>query len=266
MKVLYSTLPLKLIPIALLLLLGPFSKEAQTPDIIELDRIYLKTGSVITGKILEIDDASILFERRDGSLQIRYPAELVDRYEIGIVFERPRREPYKFRAEWFYIEGGIATLSRGSNGTWGANPSWGVQLTAGYQKFRWLGIGLTAGRYDFNPWGNLVLYPLGLEARGYFSDRKLSPFYKINFGYSIPGIIDRSKDENRFKPKGGFFVKPSLGFNWVLGDVAFISAEMGILLGRATEYHWQAKNKYLLKRWSGTIGVGAYIGENKNEN
>lgn len=268
MKLLCELLPIKPILILLLALLSFLASEAHSQDFIELDRIHLKTGSVVSGKILEIDDSGLLFEKRDGSLQIRYPAEMVDRYEIGVVIEKSPAPPLFNRSKLFYLEGSISALSSGGIRHHYDGLSWGLHLAAGYQKIRGLGIGLTAGRYDFNPSGNLVLYSLGLEARGYFSDRRLSPFYKLNLGYTFPGFIDRDKEEHQFKPEGGIFVKPSMGINLALSEVVFLSAELGFLWGRATEYNnfwWQSsKNQYQLKRWVGSIGMGVFIGGDKN--
>lgn len=192
-----------------------------------LDVVYLKDGTAYWGKIVKTEPAQKVYIQLAGGSTIAIDEKDIDRIvrDDAKVEPKPQpkpkpenvkkhpvkstkeKSPYAFKEKGFYNVPMIGinfarTASRDVVGL-------GLQYSAGYQINRWLGLGGALGLDFYSLNGGERILPLMGDIRGYFSKKKVSPYYAINGGYGFALI---NKQDNITRAEGGWMIHPSFGF------------------------------------------------------
>ena len=121
-----------------------------------------------------------------------------------------------------------------------------IDLTAGYRFRPEFGLGLNFGYHEYDWW----ITPSGLgslsaEARGYFNDQKVSPYYRANLGYGF-GIFNDETIFNDFEEiRGGVYYQAGLGLR-ILGHSSIqMNFELGLKGQNAT---YEQSNRGIIER------------------
>ena len=243
----------------LIFLLTPCS--GQTSDS-SFDRIYLRDGSILQGKITEIKEDKVVFNRDDGSLIVEFPMDKIERYEVGIqpgntIFERRANRTGRiyFTFGFSRISGQMADYYQSDlNG-----PS-GLSFNFGYQINRLIGLGVHLGKFELQSESQMRLFPVGLELTGYLTEHVFTPFYKVRAGWTSGSLFRVETDQTGRLPDGGYYLNPAFGFNWLIGNNLNISADFGMLMGRSTTYRsrWSGiiETRHHYKRWKSEVSMG----------
>ncbi len=127
----------------------------------------------------------------------------------GNLDRHPLNKPNLFRERGFYHTVALAlnmnTVSAESGGLVG----YGGSTSFGYQQSRWLGVGIGVAADFYHPRNNEMVFPIFAEARGYFLDQPVTPYYSMRVGY---GHVFRNEDVGVIDGKGGFFWSPAIGW------------------------------------------------------
>jgi hypothetical protein len=167
------------------------------------DVLYLKNGSILRGKIVELDADTVKIEIIGGSMFV-YPVTEAR----GITKEKPNLT-YKSSGYMFSLEAGALTGKAPKNQTFSANENvtgFTLQCVNGYQFRRELATGIGFG---IDSYYNYVITPLYLRINGVLFDRQISPMYIVDAGY---GFYSNLFNENfTGNSKGGIMVNPAVG-------------------------------------------------------
>jgi hypothetical protein len=196
----------KLIPFLLILIISWTQISAQKTK----DVLYLKNGSKIYGKLVEVNSSQYKIQTSDGSEMI-YSADEVDKFTR----ESPLFEGRKAEGFTFTIETGLLIGPQSA------------RYTAPFS-FNFLG-GLTSRTRNITSIGSGVEFigrpftPIFLEYKYIIYDRKTSPFIFLRGGAIIPLGGDESSstfqyDNGPINYKGGASFAFGSGVSWVKED------------------------------------------------
>ena len=178
----------------------------ESSDIQYMDIIYLKNGSKLKGNIVSYDvNGETVFNLLGGGQLIMPSSDIkkIRQVEVNDRFEKVRlSKPYLFEEKGIYTTIGAYTLGA----TQGIGL--GAQASVGYQINRLFGLGLSFARDSYDPSNVEILYPIGLEVRGYMTEKNISPFYAFNTGY---GLAFEGERNNLIEAKGGWMFNPRIG-------------------------------------------------------
>jgi hypothetical protein len=186
---------------ALLLLILPVSGQKLK------DAIYLKNGSIIYGKLLEVSGDKYKIQSSDGSIFI-FPADEVEKYTR----ESPGIASRKANGFGFEVEAGVLMGSKESK--LDAPFSFCLALDYTYETKNVFGLG---SGVEFL---NSTFTPLFLEYKHIFTDSKTTPFIFLRGGGLFhPGNSDEGEGypyyQNYFKDfSGGPMFGIGLGISW----------------------------------------------------
>ena len=186
----------------LLLLLCIFITTVKAQRRME-DVLYLKNGSILRGKIVELDADTIKIEILGGSMFV-YPVSEAR----GITKEKPKLT-YKNTGYTFSLEAGALTGKTPSNQNFGASESitnFTLQCVNGYQFRQELATGIGFGVDSYQ---NYVITPLYLRINGALFDKQISPMYIVDAGYGF--YSNFLNDSSTGNSKGGVMVNPAVG-------------------------------------------------------
>ncbi|OFX89014.1 MAG: hypothetical protein A2W99_02595 [Bacteroidetes bacterium GWF2_33_16] len=231
------------------------------------DAVYLKNGSIINGKIIQIKvNESITIVNNCGDTWV-IPAADIDRIDkIDLAFKEKKIKdtltiPRTFKYAGFYSTVHLNFLKGSMEDTPIPTPS--ILLTAGYQ-FGWgLNIGAGVG-IDLMEESYM---PVVIDFRYVFRDSKVSPYIYLNGGYTF-ALQDPDPEEDYFyydyyssyypynerdiKAYGGIVINPGIGFKFNISNknafllnlgYKFIQAEQsytdwnGQEIDRTLKYH-----------------------------
>jgi len=180
------------------------------------DVLYLKNGSIINGKLMEITDNKYKIRTSDGSIFI-YSSEEVEKF----VNEVPSFEGRKKYGFGFGLEAGFLVGSQSSD----FDAPFSFNILAGY----------TASTKNLISLGSGVEFigksysPLFIEYRYSFQDRKTVPFLFVRGGklFYVGKGDENVNGDSRYNPrdfKGGFSCTVGTGISWVKDNLeTFIS-------------------------------------------
>lgn len=187
--------------------------------------VYLTNGSIIRGDVIEQTKEVIKIEIAGGSILV-YKMEEVEKIikeEKVLKFKKKERD-YQIKDTGYFHSISFGFLP-GRNAQFG-NFAFGGSLhyTFGYQYKRILGVGIGVGTdaYIYNNIQNI--FPVYLEARGYFSDKPFSPYYRVDVGY---GFTTVGNSWNIIDASGGLYVHPKIGFRFPSRSNAAFVMELG---------------------------------------
>jgi hypothetical protein len=175
------------------------------------DAIYLKNGSIIYGKLLEVSDDKYKIQGSDGSVFI-FPSDEVEKFTR----ENPRLATRKVSGFGFEVEAGVLMGSQASE--LDAPFSFSLALDYTYETKNIFGLG---SGVEFL---NSTFTPLFVQYKHIFSDRKTTPFIFLRGGGLLhPGNSDEGEGypyyQNYAKDfSGGPMFGIGIGISWARED------------------------------------------------
>lgn len=175
------------------------------------DAIYLKNGSIIYGKLMEISDDQYKIQTSDGSLFI-YSFGEVDKF----IKESPRFEGRKTSGPGFSLEAGLLIGSQNSE----FDAPFSFNLIVNYTTITKNILGIGSG-VEFM---GSTFSPLFFEYKRLFYDRKTTPFIFFRGGTLIHTGGDEENDPSNpyYYPKdykGGASLGIGTGISWAKEDI-----------------------------------------------
>jgi hypothetical protein len=175
------------------------------------DALYLKNGSIIYGRLIEISDNNYKIQLSDGSL-FNYDADEVDKF----IKEAPSYNGRKSEGAGFSIEGGLLIGSQNSD--LDAPFSFNIifNYTNGTKNVLGLGSGVEFLGSTFTP--------VFAEFKRLFNERKTAPFIFFRGGALLHAGDDTESDPNNpyYYPKdykGGASFTLGTGISWAKEDL-----------------------------------------------
>jgi len=175
------------------------------------DALYLKNGSIIYGKLLEISDNTYRIQTSDGSLFI-YSSEEVDKF----LKESPAFNGRKTGGAGFALEGGLLVGSQNSDFDAPFSFNIIINYTNATKNIFGIGSGVEFLGSTFSP--------LFFEYKRLFNDHKTAPFIFFRGGALIhTGDGEESDPYNQYyyprNYKGGASLGVGTGISWAKEDI-----------------------------------------------
>jgi hypothetical protein len=175
------------------------------------DVLYLKNGSIIYGKLLEISDNKYRIQTAEGSLFI-YSSEEVDKF----IKEVPRFDGRKTSGIGFALEAGLLVGSQNSEFDAPFSFNLLVNYTAGTKNIVGIGSGIEFLGSAYSP--------VFIEYKRLFNERKATPFIFFRGGALIHTGADEESDpyNQYYYPKdykGGASLAIGTGISWAREDM-----------------------------------------------
>jgi len=188
----------RILTITWLILYFTYIAKTQVPS---NNKIYLKNGSVLVGKIIEYQPKdSVVFQIQDGKT-MTFPANLVKK--VKMYSESEVAKMYSFRQNTFYTRSQLSVLYKKDNS--------GISFSqsVGYQFRHWLAVGAGVGidNYRLEQGNNLM--PVFIELRTFLLKQNLSPYFSLRVGHSF-AFEDKSIGQT--EAKGDYFINPTIGY------------------------------------------------------
>jgi len=175
------------------------------------DALYLKNGSIIYGKLLEISGNKYRIQTSEGSLFI-YSSDEVDKF----IKEAPRFDGRKTSGIGFAFEAGLLVGSQNSEFDAPFSFNLLVNYTAGTKNIVGIGSGVEFLGSTFSP--------VFIEYKRLFNERKATPFIFFRGGALIHTGADEESDpyNQYYYPKdyqGGASLAIGTGISWAREDM-----------------------------------------------
>lgn len=154
------------------------------------DVVYLKNGSIIRGKIIQLDKKSHVRIEILGGSELVYPysevkdikLELAKYKKIKVVYPR-QHAPITLRQKGYYHIIGWGTGFGQNN--WENTVSLNLQYSLGYYFNQYLQVG---GSVGIDAYGSAGFMPFEVEIRGDLTKKTIMPHYFLQAGYGHPFI------------------------------------------------------------------------------
>jgi len=217
-----------------------------------IDEVTTTSGSVWKGTITEITDDGYYVITTVSGMTFRLHESAIDNVRQEWIGSRRTKRPYSFKEKGFYQTVEVSVVGNATTGGLSATYS------AGHRFSRWIGVGGGVGitGYDIG-WG-LNVIPLFVEARGFLTQTKVSPYYAVRFGY---GIALTNAVNNISEAKGGYLFNPQIGLRFGGGKNVSFYTGLGLNFQRATYTSSRAfseeviVDRYLFKRLELKFGI-----------
>lgn len=175
------------------------------------DALYLKNGSVIYGKLLEISENRYKIQTSDGSL-FNFSSDEVDKF----LKESPRYDRRKSNGAGFALEAGLLVGSQNSD----LDSPFSFNIIANYTSSTKNIFGIGSGAEFLGS----TFSPLFFEYKRLFNDRKTAPFIFFRGGALVHTGGDEENDPNNqyYYPKdykGGASLGIGTGVSWSKEDM-----------------------------------------------
>ena len=222
------------------------TENVQNKDETKLeDVVYLKNGSIIRGRMLELIPDSLVRIAIVGGSEFVFKASEISKI-VAEKISTPHNEnqnnssnieppkPTKVEKPKYYRDKGIYTYISGGFLmciTSDEVPDVGIHgdLIIGHQLNRWAAIGGGIGfnRYPLNEW---MIVPIYADYRGYTNKSSESAYYSLGLGY---GFV--ATNSSNAEAKGGIFIRPAIGYRFSSVQKTQFLAELGINIQKAKE-------------------------------
>jgi len=206
------------------------------------DAVYLKNGSIIYGKLLEISDNIYKIQTSDGSL-FNFRSDEVEKF----VKETPRFESRKTSGPGFALEGGLLVGSQSSEVSAPFSFNIILNLTSSTKNIFGIGSGVEFLGSTFSP--------VFIEVKRLLNDKKTAPFVFMRGGALIH--TGGNDDDDPYNPyyypktyKGGGTFLIGTGISWAKEDIeAYLSfgyryAQTSYKQGNYNDVIYTYKNNY----------------------
>jgi len=175
------------------------------------DALYLKNGSVIYGKLLEISENKYKIQTSDGSL-FNFSSDEVDKF----LKELPRYDGRKSNGAGFVLEAGLLVGSQNSD----LDAPFSFNIIANYTSSTKNIFGIGSGVEFLGS----TFSPLFFEYKRLFNDRKTAPFIFFRGGALVHTGGDEESDPSNpyYYPrnyKGGTSLGIGTGISWAREDM-----------------------------------------------
>ncbi|QHT69443.1 hypothetical protein GXP67_23770 [Rhodocytophaga rosea] len=171
------------------------------------DVLYLKNGSILRGKLTELNADTIKIEITGGNIFV-FPALEAK----GVTKEKPVIA-YKQTGYRFTLENGLLIGRTPKGNSIGANQrtvSYSLQMVNSLQLRPELAIGAGVGIDAYNSY---TITPVYLRLHGTLFNKPISPLYMLDAGYGFYSHIFNSADNS----EGGLMVNPAIGVSLRMG-------------------------------------------------
>jgi hypothetical protein len=206
------------------------------------DALYLKNGSVIYGKLLEISENKYKIQTYDGSL-FNFSSDEVDKF----LKESPHFDGRNTSGVGFALEGGFLIGSQNSD----FNAPFSFNIIVNYTNLTKNIFGIGSG-VEFM---GSTFSPVFLEYKRLFNDRKTAPFIFFRGGALLhTGGDDESDPYNTYyypkDYKGGASLAVGTGISWAKEDIetyltfAYRYAQTSYKQGNYNDVVYTYKNNY----------------------
>lgn len=187
------------------------------------DKIYLKNGSRLTGKVLEYSIKDSVKFKLNGGQPISFPTALIKKIEMG-AGKTKSYTAYDFKENLFYARTQISSLIGRDNSGLSVNQAFG------YQYRSWLGVGVGIGIDNYYKEEGNDLMPVFLEIRSYLLKQNASPYVALRYGYAF-AFAD--EEIGQVEAQGDYFWNPVIGYRLGSGR-PFIDIFCGAKLQKAS--------------------------------
>jgi len=221
----------------LFLLIISFTANAQSNQ----KAVYLKNGNILKGKIFEEDETTLKVEILGGSVFVVTKTDIIKIEEEKV--------PKKFRGKGDHIVKKMGYYHALNIGLLFGQDQWGslssgasIQYSFGYQYQQLFGIGIGVGADSYFFYDTENIYPIYLEARGYFNKKPFSPYYSVQAGYGI-AAVQNDNWLGMLGATGGLYLHPKIGFRFPSRSNVALTMEIGYNLQQAsyTFDNWQGR-------------------------
>lgn len=185
-----------------------------------LDKIRLKDGSILVGKILRLDYGQVIEFQNTSGVVFTIPYGAVKRIRHTALNQAEKRQEYIFHNQQFYSVGEIELIS-GDQRT-EDTPGIGIKGVLGYRIHRLLGLGVGLSLHHYYPGKQELIYTSSAEMRGFLWPRRTSLYYALSAGWGFPG-----RQTARTDSRSGFYWAPSLGYRFGAKDGANMTLGLG---------------------------------------
>ncbi|GAA5221377.1 hypothetical protein [Membranihabitans marinus] len=202
----------------LIFYLGPLNAQDQ-----DLVKITLSSGKTYKGKLLSIDSlGEKVYIETKKQLSLGLPQELIEDMKVMTSFDE--RRPGLTRLKNHLDIGGEINYNTNTVGPQnGRLNGISVQLRMAYSLNQHWSLGLLTGMDSYNADYSEYLIPILFSTTYYIRPYEMSPFLRINAGYSL-GV--QYQDSHLLDHKGGMTLRPGLGLR--LPSWQGLSAELGL--------------------------------------
>jgi hypothetical protein len=176
------------------------------------DALYLKNGSIIYGKLLEISDNNYKIQTSDGSL-FNFKSDEVDKF----LKENPRFEGRKTTGAGFALEAGLLVGAQSSEYSAPFSFNIMINLTNGAKNILSLGSGVEFLGSTYSP--------IFFEYKRLINDKRVTPFVFFRGGALFHTGGDEEEDPNtpyNYYPrdyKGGASLGLGTGISWAKEEI-----------------------------------------------
>lgn len=220
----------------LFLLIASFTAKAQTYQKV----VFLKNGNILKGQVFDENETTLKVEILGGSVFVVNKADIIKMEKEKIPKQFRGKGDYIVKTNGYYHTLNFAFLfgqNQWSDLTAGAS----IQYTFGYQYNQWLGLGVGVGADSYFFYDTENIYPIYLEARGYFNNKPFSPYYSVQTGYGI-AALQGDNFTGMLDAKGGLYLHPKIGFRFPSRSNVAFTLEVGYNMQKAT---------YRFNNWQG---------------
>ncbi|MCB0706317.1 MAG: hypothetical protein KDC34_13455 [Saprospiraceae bacterium] len=217
-------------------------------------RVYLKDGSFLLGKVMETTDEQISFQTTYGAIY-NIPQESIARIEQSKSSRTYFNKGKGVHTTGIYGAFDFALLfGQGFDNPWDDIPSVRVGLTAsmgaGYQFTQYFGLGLDL---DFTAFRNHLIACPSLEVRSYLHEGPVSPYVRLQGGYGFDLVGNPTPFD--FFYTAGPMVHPSVGLRFASRSSSEFHIDMGYRFQHLTTEDVWFTDKEVFRRLSLRCGV-----------
>ncbi|MDX1476655.1 MAG: hypothetical protein R3301_03080 [Saprospiraceae bacterium] len=188
-----------------------------------IDILTTVNGSIWKGTIQSWDAEKVVFETLNG-VRVEFRTTDVTRVRQRLVGAQRVPKPYAFKEEGTYQVVQFATSG-------GFDAGISVTYAIGHRFSRMLGVGVGVGFENFELDEGKHIYPVFAEVRGFFREKKLSPYYAGRIGY---GFATGDEELGVAEAKGGFLGNAELGIRFGGSEKVNFYAGIGAHFQKAT--------------------------------
>ncbi len=211
------------------------------PQEVYQDVIYLKSGEVLSGTIVEqVPGVSMKIETSERKVFTIKMDEIEKIAKEKVMLSATQQKALKSG-----FEGNGALGYNLGNGDYGLDRLM-INLSLGYRFYPvfFLGAGLGARQY---PDLKATIVPVYIDFRGILMDRKVSPFVSVQFGTSL-NASDGFKNV-------GMLIGPNFGINFRLPEESQVYFSIGYEFQQMDFYIWQSGYVSVSKKNNGAISL-----------
>jgi len=208
--------------------------------------IYLNDGSIFKGEIIEYTIEEVRLKLRESSLTIEIEREKildivhVNNYDDFLTKYDKIHFPYEFKDRGFYQTLSFKFMPETSGRLTNLNLGIGLNYSLGYQLNRGFGLGVGFGFDSYTFSDKLVIFPVFLEARGYLLPSRISPMYKLAFGY---GFALKNQELDIVETQQGLLFHPAFGFRFDSSSENNLILDLGVKYQQITYTYYTEWNR-----------------------